>query len=94
LAAIATRDAALAASAGAMAALSLARELDDRANSATSKSMCAKALVETLAELRKRAPAEKQEKSRVDELRERRAKRQGRTAAKDRDVPAGTGRDG
>jgi hypothetical protein len=81
LAAIGKLDAALSTGAEAMTALSLARELDDAGNSATSKSMCARALTETLVELRKRAPEAKREKSKVDELRERRDARQGNAAS-------------
>jgi hypothetical protein len=68
------RDSALAAS-----ALSLAREMDSP-NSATSKSMCARALMETLDRLRELAP-EAEERDKVDELGDRRAKRR-RSAAK------------
>lgn len=52
---IAKRDAVLARGAVAATALALAREMDGH-NSATSKSMCAKALMEALAELRGLAP--------------------------------------
>ena len=58
----------------AAAALSLARELDDATNSATSKSMCAKALNETLATMHKLMP-EKHEADKLDELSSRRAAR-------------------
>lgn len=54
---VALGDSALAESAEAAAALALARELDRDGNSATSKSMCARALVEAMARLRERAPA-------------------------------------
>jgi hypothetical protein len=46
----------LADSALAASALTLARELDKSGNSATSKSMCAKALMETMDRLRQLAP--------------------------------------
>lgn len=64
----------LADSALAASALSLARELDDHRNSATSKSMCARALIETLDRLRELAPPKK-ERSQLDELKARRAAR-------------------
>lgn len=60
------RDSALAES-----ALALAAEMDDSGNSATSKAMCAKALLETMATLRQLAPAKK-EADKADELAERR----------------------
>jgi hypothetical protein len=61
-------------------ALALAAELD-AANSATSKSMVAKALNETMAELRALAPAER-EADQVDEVASRRrARRAARKAA-------------
>ena len=47
----------LAGSSEAAAVLELARELDAVGNSATSKSMCARALGELMAGLRERAPA-------------------------------------
>ena len=61
-------------------ALSLARELDDDGNSATSKSMCAKAMVEVLRELRVLAPP-KQEADGVTDLNARREARRARSAA-------------
>lgn len=64
---------ALAVSAEAATALALARELDS-VNSATSKSMCARALVETMERLRAMAPPAK-EGDGVDELEARRAAR-------------------
>lgn len=67
-------DDALAESALAAAALALARELDDPSNSATSKSMCARALLDTLNRLRELAPEDEEEDG-VDELRARRAAR-------------------
>lgn len=54
-------------------ALALAREMDSQ-NSATSKSMCAKALLETMDRLRSLAP-EREEKDQVDDLSARRAAR-------------------
>lgn len=71
---IAKRDASLSRSALAAAALELARQIDAPKNSATSKSMCAKELRETMARLRELLPAET-EGDRVDELGSRRAKR-------------------
>jgi hypothetical protein len=79
LARIAKADKELARGGLAMSALALARELDDQDNSATSKSMCAKALGEALEQLRSKVP-ERQEKDKLDELSDRRAKRLGRRA--------------
>jgi hypothetical protein len=56
-------------------ALVLAEELDDPDNSATSKSMCARALTETLDKLRALEPDEKPKVSKLDELRQRRDQR-------------------
>lgn len=67
------RDADLAESALAATALALARELDG-SNSATSKSMCAKALNDTMSELRELCPPER-EKDAVDELKQLRERR-------------------
>lgn len=64
----------LAASALAASALALGREIDLAGNSATSKSMCARALTETLEKLRALAPAEK-EADKLDDLAARRAAR-------------------
>lgn len=55
-------------------ALALARELDEPKNSATSKSMCAKAMIDVLRELRHVAPV-KREADGVDDLRARRRQR-------------------
>lgn len=63
----------LADSALAASALALARELD-APNSATSKSMCARALMETMDRLRELAPP-KREMDQVDEVAERRRAR-------------------
>lgn len=68
LASIAARDKALAEGGLAASALALAREIDSATNSATSKSMCARALVETLNKLRELAPA-KLEDDAIDDLR-------------------------
>lgn len=76
---IAALDSDLARSGHAAAALALARELDDPANSATSKSMCAKALNETLDKLRALAPPTK-EADRVDDLAARRTERLARAS--------------
>jgi hypothetical protein len=55
-------------------ALALAAELDEPGNSATSKSMCARVLTETLEKLRAQAAEVKPGKvSKLDELRARRA---------------------
>jgi hypothetical protein len=71
---------AVADSALAATARALARELDDPGNSATSKSMCARALAETLDRLLALAPPKK-EADKLDELNARRAKRRGAAAA-------------
>lgn len=65
---------------GALAAtaLVLARELDDVGNSATSKSMCARALSEALDKLRAVAPEESREDG-VDDLAAARAARRSGT---------------
>lgn len=63
------KDSALAAT-----ALALAAEIDDPGNSATSKSMCARALTETLDRLRELAPAEAAG-DKLDDLSARREKR-------------------
>lgn len=71
---IAKRDKRLAESTLAMSALRLAREMDSAENSATSKSMCAKALLDTMDRLRELAP-EEQHADQVDDLAQRRAER-------------------
>lgn len=71
--ALAKRDPKLATSGLAALALSLAKEMDAK-NSATSKSMCARALAETLASLEELAPAAPM-KDAVDEIAARRDKR-------------------
>lgn len=78
--AIGKLDADLAKSGLAAAALQLAREMDNSKNSATSKSMCARALRDTLADLRALAPTKK-ENDQLAELRAKRAKRSGKGAA-------------
>lgn len=60
-------------------ALALAAEIDDPENSATSKSLCARALNETMAELRELAPP-KQDKDRLDEVTRKRDERRHRSA--------------
>ena len=67
LEAIGALDKALKESALAASALALAAEMDKSSNSATSKSMCARALLETLNRLRELAPVV-EEADRVDEL--------------------------
>lgn len=57
----------LATSALAASALSLAREMDDAGNSATSKSMCARALLDTLDRMRELMPIA-EEADELDEL--------------------------
>ncbi len=79
LAAIRKRYKRLADSGRAASALALAREMDSE-SSATSNSMCARALNETLAELEALAPPEAQ-KDGLDDLSTRRAKRLERSAA-------------
>ena len=66
---------------GALAAtaLAMAREIDGE-NSATSKSMCAKVLMDVLGQIRALAPPKKQE-DRVDEIAKRREKRVARSAS-------------
>lgn len=71
--ALAKRDAKIATSGLAALALSLAREMDAK-NSATSKSMCARALSETLEKLEALAPPEETADA-LDELASKRAKR-------------------
>jgi hypothetical protein len=78
--AIAKLDADLARSGFAASALALAQALDDPENSATSKSMCARALLDALDRLRELAPEEKKD-GKVDEISERRATRRRRAAA-------------
>lgn len=78
---IAGRDPLLAGSTLAMSALMLARELDSGANSATSKSMCAKVLVETMAKLHELAPPAVR-KDGIDELKEKRDGRRSRPGAR------------
>lgn len=69
-------------SALAASALALAAEIDEASNSATSKSMCAKALHDALDRLREIAPP-KQEETDLDRARKRRADRLARLAAPD-----------
>ena len=64
----------------ALTAKALAREIDEPGNSATSKSMCAARLGETLDRLRELAPPVR-EANKVDELRARRDARVGRAAS-------------
>jgi hypothetical protein len=75
-----SRDPQLADSALAASARVLAQELDKDRNSATSKSMCARALQDTLEQLRELAPPA-EVKDKLDELESRRTARRGRTAA-------------
>ncbi len=70
----------LAESALAESALALAREIDSQENSATSKSMCARSLLDTLDRLRELAP-KVEEKDELDDLAARRARRLGGSAA-------------
>ena len=64
----------LAGSVLAASALALAREIDDPGNSATSKSMCARALLDTVDRLLARAPAD-EERDGLDDLTSRRSNR-------------------
>lgn len=79
LADIAARDEKLAQSGLATQALALAKELDNP-NSATSKSMCARALLETLDRLLELAPVEEKLDD-IDEIAAQRARRQAAAAA-------------
>lgn len=79
LSALAERDATLATSPLAMTCLTLARELDELGNSATSKSMCARALAEVWAKLLSLAPQD-EEHDPIDELQTRRQARLARQA--------------
>lgn len=74
LAEIRKRDAGLADSALAATAKVLAAQLDDPRPSATSKSMCARALTETMDRLRELAPM-KEEADGVDEVAKQRERR-------------------
>lgn len=65
----------------ALTALALADELDDDRNSATSKSMCAKALQDILDRLRELAPPKTVRGDAVADLAARRAARRGRPAS-------------
>ncbi len=76
---IAKRDPALAKSSLAAAALVLAGALDSPKNSATSKSMCARALIDTLDRIRDLAPP-RMEDDQLDDLSSRRAARISRAA--------------
>lgn len=77
LAELAKRDKPLAESAVAATAKQLAQELDAPTNSATSKAMCAKALMDALDRLRELAPAP-EKKDELDELFSRRDRRRSR----------------
>lgn len=74
LEALRVRDADLARGTLAATALQLAQQLDDPENSATSKSMCARSLLDTLERLENLAP-DSDESDGVDRLAEQRAKR-------------------
>ncbi len=71
---IARRDKGLAESSLAASALALAAELDNAGNSATSKSMCAKSLLDVMNRLRELTPEEAGVDA-VDDLAAKRAKR-------------------
>jgi hypothetical protein len=77
---IAKRAPALAVSTVAATARTLARELDNPKNSATSKSMCAKAMYDAIDRLYELAPAEN-EKDGVDDIAAQREARRARLAA-------------
>lgn len=79
LAEIAKSDRELAQSTLAMSALRLASEMDNSGNSATSKSMCARELRDTLDRLRELCP-KAEAKDKVDELGARRDSRRKRSA--------------
>lgn len=76
---IARLDPELSGTAEAAVAIELARQLDDPFNSAHSKSLCARALIEALEDLRERAP-DAPEADSLDELAARRATRLARAA--------------
>lgn len=80
LAALARRNPELAGSALAASAVALAYEIQNPYNSATSKSMCARELRETMAKLRELAPEAEQEDG-IDELGDRREARRRRAAS-------------
>lgn len=71
---LAKRDPVLAASSLAATALALARELDNREHSLTSRTNSARAMLDIFNRLRELAP-EAEEKTALDELAERRAER-------------------
>lgn len=79
----------LAGSVLAATALVLAAELDDEGNSATSKSLCARALSETMDRLRELAPRE--ERDSLDDLTARRESRRGGADSTVVQRPAGGG---
>lgn len=64
----------------AASALAMAREIDDPDNSATSKSMCARAMLDTLDKLRELAP-KPEERDELDDLSARRASRRSAASA-------------
>lgn len=74
------RDEALASCTEAMTALALARSIDHPKTSATARSMCSRALTETMEKLRELAPAETEEDG-IDELTARRTERRAGGAA-------------
>lgn len=63
----------------AAAALALAKEIDSSGNSATSKSMCARALLETMDRLRALAPPQ-EAADKLDDLKQRRETRRKKAA--------------
>jgi hypothetical protein len=77
--AIGERDASLAGSALAASAVALAYEIANPFNSATSKSMCAREMRDTLDRLRELAPEEDHADS-LDELKQRRTERQAKAS--------------
>lgn len=79
VAAIRQRDPGLADSALAASAVALAYEIANPYNSATSKSMCAREMRDTLDRLRELAPEEDHADS-LDELKQRRAERQAKAS--------------
>lgn len=81
LAALRARSPELADSAMAAAAAALAAEIDDPDNSATSKSMCARALSDIFEQLRSLTPAEEPKEDRLVNLAARREARRARSAA-------------
>ena len=67
----------------AITALALAREIDSPTNSATSKSMCARSLLDTMDRLRALTPVDQEADGLDDLARRREARRAGGAGTKD-----------